>query len=352
MRNVKTQKKKDILFFRLMLLMSLAVHAILCAFFVVIQIPVMVYFNIVSVILYLVASCIIGRIYHIERCLFVLFLEVVLHVLLCNLYLGWGYGFSLYGVMIIPITYYISYANPQIKQDVLGPNLMSVVALAVIVFSCVKTGDYNKYSGFITQEVMYIFCINLSLCVCAIVAYSVYFVYGLKQATRELEERNEDLEFLAHFDALTNMRNRQSIEEVFEKYGESGQKYCVVLGDLDDFKEKNDTYGHACGDELLVHISYVIRKEVRNRGEVCRWGGDEILLLLKMDQKAGYQLAEQIRQQIKDFSLEYQGKTMQITTTWGFAYCDEAEGIEKLIALADARMYKGKKRGKNQVVKS
>lgn len=343
---------EDFIFFRMMLLMSLAVHALLCVFFVRIELPVLIYYNIGSVILYLFMTCFIGHIYYIERYMVVLFLEVVIHVLLCNFYLGWGYGFSLYGLMIIPITYYISYTNPRIKHDILGSNLLSVVALAVIVISCVKTGNYNKFTGFTTQEVMYIFCINLSLCALATVAYSAYFVMGLKHATRELKERNEELDFLAHYDALTNMRNRQNMEEVFREYEKSGKNYCVVLGDLDDFKKKNDVYGHVCGDELLVHLSYLIRQAVRNRGEVCRWGGDEILLLLKMDRKAGYQLVESIRQQIQDFSLEHEGKVMQITMTWGFVFCDEAEDMEKRISIADARMYEGKKKGKNQIVKS
>lgn len=352
MKDRVTREKEDVMFFRMMLLMSLVVHALLCIFFVKIEIPILIYFNIGSVIMYLFMACFIGHVYHIERYLVVLFLEVVIHVLLCNLYLGWGYGFSLYGLMIIPITYYISYTNPQIKHDILGSNLLSVAALAVIVISCVETGSYNKFNGFATQEVMYIFCINLSLRVFATVAYSAYFVMGLKQTTRELEERNEELDFMAHYDALTNMRNRQNMAEVFQKYEESEKKYCVVLGDLDDFKEKNDVYGHVCGDELLVHLSYLIRQAVRNRGEVCRWGGDEILLLLKMDHKAGYQLVENIRQQIKDFSLEHEGKVMQITMTWGFVFCDEAENMEKLISIADARLYEGKKKGKNQIIKS
>ena len=63
--------------------------------------------------------------------------------------------------------------------------------------------------------------------------------------------------------------------------------YCVVQMDLDNFKQTNRTYGHSCGDELLINLSYLIRQAVRNRGEVCRWGGDEVLLLLKMDKKAG-----------------------------------------------------------------
>lgn len=352
MKDRKICGKRDLLFFRLLLLLSAAIHFFLCFFFVWIEIPVMIYYNITSVIFYLTLVCLFGRIRHIQYCMIVLFLEVVTHVFLCNLYLGWGYGFSLYGLMIIPITYYVTYVTPQMEQDILYSSLLSLAALVAIVASCVMAGIFNKYAGFSAQEVMYIFCINFSLCILCIVACSAYFVYGLKLATRELEERNEELDFLAHFDALTNLHNRQNMEDIFEKYEKSGKKYCVALGDLDDFKEKNDLYGYMCGDQLQVHLSYLIRKAVRNYGEVCRWGGDEILLLLKMDQIAGHQLVENIRQQIQDFLLEHKGRAVGVTITWGFAYCDEEENINKLLSLADARLKEGKSKGKNQTVRS
>lgn len=351
MKEKESQQKKDILFYRLMLIMSLAMHAVLLCFFIRIQLPVLYWFNLVSVLLYALLIILVSRVRYIEYWLAALFLEVVLHVVLCNLYLGWGYGFSLYGLMLIPVTYYIAFSSSQIRQDILGSTLLAAADLVVIAISCVKTGSINKYPGIDSEQMMWIFCINLILCVAAVMAYSAYFVNGMKDATLMLEERNEELDFMAHYDAITHMRNRHNMQEVFEEYEKSGKKYCVVLMDIDDFKEKNDTYGHICGDELLVNLSYLIRQEVRNRGEVCRWGGDEILLLLKMDERTGYQLTESICQKIRKFVFEYEENKIYVTATFGFVFCDEAITMQKRISMADTRLYEGKKKGKNQVVR-
>lgn len=351
MKEKESQQKKDICFYRLMLILSLMMHAVLLCFFIRIQLPVLYWFNLVSVLMYLLLIILVSRVHHIEYWLVALFLEVVIHVVLCNVYLGWGYGFSLYGLMLIPVTYYIAFSSPQVRQDILGSTLLAAADLVVIAISCVETGSINKYQGIGSEQMMWIFCINLILCVAAVMAYSAYFVNGMKHATLMLKERNEELDFMAHYDPITHMRNRHNMQEVFDEYENSGKKYCVVLGDLDDFKEKNDTYGHMCGDELLVNLSYLIRQEVRNRGEVCRWGGDEVLLLLKMDEWTGCQLTETICQKIRKFVLDYEGNKIQVTATFGFVFCDEAITMEKRISMADTRLYEGKKKGKNQVVR-
>lgn len=351
MKEKESQQKKDIMFYRLMLIMSLMMHAALFCFFICIRLPVLYWFNLASVLLYLLLIVLVSKVRYIEYWLAALFLEVVIHVVLCNLYLGWGYGFSLYGLMLIPVTYYISFSSSQIQQDIIGSTLLALTDLVVIAISCVKTGSINKYQGMDEKQMMWIFCINLILCMAAVMAYSAYFVNRMKNATLMLQERNEELDFMAHYDAITHMRNRQNMQEVFDEYENGAKKYCVVLGDIDDFKIKNDTYGHICGDELLVNLSYLIRQEVRNRGEVCRWGGDEILLLLKMDERAGYQLTESICQKIRKFVFEYEGNKIQVTATFGFVFCDEAVGMEKRISLADSRLFQGKKNGKNQVVR-
>ena len=344
-------KKENTNFFRLILVLSLMVHTVLCVFFVLIDLPVLYVFNIVSILFYTILVCVIGRMKHIEWWLVLVFLEVLIHALLCNLFLGWGYGFSLYGLMLIPVTYYISYIDTKSKQDVLVSTCLGALDLVVIICSSLMTGDINKSYILSDWHMMLIFAVNLSLCVIFVMAYSAYFVIEMKKATNILEERNEELDFMVHYDALTNLRNRQNMQDVFDQFENSGKKYCVVLGDLDGFKEKNDTFGHICGDELLINLSYLIRQKVRNRGEICRWGGDEFLLLLKMDENTGYQLVEDIRQEIQNFVLEYEGRKVHITVTFGFVFCDEVIGMKERITLADLRLYEGKKKGKNQVVR-
>lgn len=320
MLNGETEQKRSVHFFAIMLALSLCMHTALCIFFYCIGVTILYVFNIASVVIYLLLLFLVSRVKHMERWMLVPFAEVLVHVLLCNLCLGWGYGFSLYGFMLIPVIYYIA---------------------------CIHM---KSRIGVVTSSVLVIFAINVAICTIFLMAYSAYFVVAIRSATNVLEERNDELDFMVHYDALTNMRNRQNMDEIFEEYECYEKDYCVVQMDLDNFKQTNRTYGHSCGDELLINLSYLIRQAVRNRGEVCRWGGDEVLLLLKMDKKSGYRLTEKIRKEIADYVLTYQRQRVSVTATFGFVYCDEKQTMKERIALADSRLNQGKEKGKNQVV--
>jgi diguanylate cyclase (GGDEF)-like protein len=325
-------------------------HTALCIFFYCIGVTILYVFNIASVVIYLLLLFLVSRVKHMERWMLVPFAEVLVHVLLCNLCLGWGYGFSLYGFMLIPVIYYIACIHMKSRIGVVTSSVLGIFDLLVIVHSASSAGEINKLPGMSNHEMLVIFAINVAICTIFLMAYSAYFVVAIRSATNVLEERNDELDFMVHYDALTNMRNRQNMDEIFEEYECYEKDYCVVQMDLDNFKQTNRTYGHSCGDELLINLSYLIRQAVRNRGEVCRWGGDEVLLLLKMDKKSGYRLTEKIRKEIADYVLTYQRQRVSVTATFGFVYCDEKQTMKERIALADSRLNQGKEKGKNQVV--
>ena len=101
----------------------------------------------------------------------------------------------------------------------------------------------------------------------------------LEKANRELKESNAKLEFMAWHDQLTGlpnrryMRNRIKDEQV--RSARSGRPFALVMGDIDDFKHVNDTYGHEAGDEVLKHISQIFISSLRKQDSVSRWGGEE-----------------------------------------------------------------------------
>lgn len=350
MLNGEKEQKRSVHFFALMLALSLCMHTALCIFFYCIGVTILYVFNVASVVIYLLLLFFVSRVKHMERWMLVPFAEVLVHVLLCNLCLGWGYGFSLYGFMLIPVIYYIACIYMKSRIGVVMSSVLGIFDLLVIVHSASSAGEINKLPGMSNYRMLVIFAINVAICTIFLMAYSAYFVVTIRSATNVLEERNDELDFMVHYDALTNMRNRQNMDEIFEEYECYEKDYCVVQMDLDNFKQTNRTYGHSCGDELLINLSYLIRQAVRNRGEVCRWGGDEVLLLLKMDKKSGYRLTEKIRKEIADYVLTYQRQRVSVTATFGFVYCDEKQTMKERIALADSRLNQGKEKGKNQVV--
>lgn len=165
-----------------------------------------------------------------------------------------------------------------------------------------------------------------------------------------LFEKNRQLDFLANHDMLTKLSNRHHIQTFYPQYAQSGRPYCVVIGDIDNFKSVNDTYGHGCGDVVLLSIADLIKNNLPDTAVPCRWGGEEFLILIYGDKTSAVSVMETINEQIRNTAISYNENTLHITMTFGIAFCEEQTNIEKLITLADERLYYGKNHGKNQVV--
>jgi diguanylate cyclase len=124
--------------------------------------------------------------------------------------------------------------------------------------------------------------------------------------------------------------------------------------DIDFFKKFNDTYGHDAGDIVLREVVKIIRNSIRNNDIIVRWGGEEFIILLDNvpAEKAG-EVAERIRKNIAESFIELpNGKKIKVTVSIGVA-CAEMEGtysFDELFSIADKRLYKAKKEGRNRVV--
>lgn len=328
----------------------LFVHSCFLIAFCYMKVYALMYFNIFSVVLY--ASGIYGIVktengYNWLR---VAFIEMTIHAVACNLIIGYGYGFVLYGILVIPMTFYTVYIRNQVQNNMRWYLFLTTMCSACVFLSCVFSGGYNLVEQESDKAVKMSFAFNLLFCSGSLIFYSVLFVLGIRKNLIHLQEKNEELRFFANYDPLTKLRNRRSMPQIFEEYEAGNRNYCVVLGDIDDFKKINDNYSHSCGDQMLIQISEALKNAVDNLGIVCRWGGEEILLLLDCDKAYGQSLAEKIRCEVERVKVPYDDQELHASMTFGFAYCDEANNIEKLIAIADERLYEGKRNGKNQVV--
>ncbi len=177
----------------------------------------------------------------------------------------------------------------------------------------------------------------------------------LLKANLELQLALSDVQRLARHDALTGLYNRRVMEEALDKEirrsVRSNRGYAVAIADIDNFKHINDTYGHNCGDRVLVEIVKVMRDAIRNTDLVGRWGGEEFFFLFTETSCQGAMIvAERIRTQIQDLTVLCGDYALKITITIGLSYhqgdCDQ----ETITGEADQALYKGKKSGKNQCV--
>jgi diguanylate cyclase (GGDEF)-like protein len=160
----------------------------------------------------------------------------------------------------------------------------------------------------------------------------------------------------AMVDSLTGLANRRSLEESLRSEIARAARFsdtiCVVLADLDDFKQVNDHYGHAAGDEVLKAFAGALRKTVRESDVAGRWGGEEFALVLPgTDAEGGARLAERARAAIEARQVKMpNGDLCSVTASFGVAAYPESRELSEILAAADSALYAAKGAGKNRVM--
>jgi diguanylate cyclase (GGDEF)-like protein len=155
---------------------------------------------------------------------------------------------------------------------------------------------------------------------------------------------------IALTDPLTGMPNSRALPLQFHQEANRANRqstpFCVLMMDLDGFKAINDTYGHQMGDEFLVEISRIIAAELRSYDFFARYGGDEFVAILPgLTEEALSELTERIVQAVESFSLPARDEQcLRVGISIGAArYLTEGTSLERLLRIADQRMYKNKK---------
>ncbi|WP_161554202.1 GGDEF domain-containing protein [Stenotrophobium rhamnosiphilum] len=156
-------------------------------------------------------------------------------------------------------------------------------------------------------------------------------------------------------DPLTGLMNRRRLREVWTLAEADGRRgsfpLSIVLCDVDRFKSINDTYGHDVGDGVLQQLGQALRNEVRMTDSVCRWGGEEFLLLLPhSDSVQAMVTANRIRENIAAMPLQIGGHTLNVTITMGVATLQHEEKFEDAAHRADVALYAGKAAGRNRTM--
>ena len=178
------------------------------------------------------------------------------------------------------------------------------------------------------------------------------FSQRLDDAYRELESTNARLQEVSFTDEVTRLYNRRffsfRLEEEIARHRRFGHPLSLVLIDLDAFKTINDELGHLAGDETLRGVGDVLLKNSRGIDVICRFGGDEFVVILVETGRAGAMpYAERIREILAATSFSH-GRP--ITASFGLAAMpDDAVTAEELIRAADVLLYEAKRAGKNCV---
>jgi len=173
----------------------------------------------------------------------------------------------------------------------------------------------------------------------------------LSQINASLLNKSKKYEAMAATDHLTGLYNRNKFLELYlssyKTMEERGNSMSLIIVDIDYFKKINDIYGHNVGDEVLVNISHELQKTLRNIDIVCRWGGEEFVILLPATEiDDAVFLAEKLRNHIHKLEID---KVGEVTASFGVAKVNKGDDIKSVVERADKALYEAKDSGRNCV---
>ena len=173
----------------------------------------------------------------------------------------------------------------------------------------------------------------------------------------KLQELMDELKLLASTDPMTQLYNRRYFTNVTKHIlglaKRQEQPLSLIMADIDKFKNINDTYGHHIGDEVIVYLAEIMKKQQRESDIICRYGGEEFVILLpNTDLKNAKLIAENLRKTIETSSIDLENnEKLNFTLSLGVSVVDvkNEDNIFEVLQRADEALYEAKESGRNKI---
>lgn len=328
-------------------LAALLLHGVFLLLFLWLNIPVLYLFNLASLAVFGLVVY-LNRHGHYYLALWLAYIEVIVHASLAIWLLGWDSGFYYYMFAIAPMLF-INPARPLLEKLLFS----SVPVLLLIILYTRSLEAFPEY--YLSLTVIHFLHMGNLFTTAALVAYLAYFYSkGVNESEQQLQKLTRAYEQLATYDSLTRLLNRhamtQAIEDEVSRFRRDHKPFVIALGDIDDFKLINDSFGHHAGDVLLKTLADRMQQRLRRHDVISRWGGEEILILLA---DVSLEEAESVLNDLRECLAEpvrIKDLNHAVTITFGASQYSDEQGIDQTIQLADKAMYQGKRAGKNRVI--
>ena len=178
-------------------------------------------------------------------------------------------------------------------------------------------------------------------------------VYKANEIISTLTEQVKILEEKTNLDPLTKVYNRRALTSFLDTVCSNKHTQFdihLLILDLDDFKNVNDTYGHVVGDRVLIYIANILKKTLRDGDKIFRYGGEEFVIILnRIDDETCQKIARRLLDLVESNNLIYQGQSLRVTMSMGGTRFRNDDTPDTLLSRADAALYKAKNSGKNQL---
>jgi diguanylate cyclase (GGDEF)-like protein len=271
-------------------------------------------------------------------------IEVFVHSTLCAVLIGWESGYHYFIIGIIPFAMLLpgfgGAAKAALSVGIFG-------SYGIVYFATAATPALFDLGRTVLNVLNFV---NLGT---ALGAFSL-LVHYLSAASIKAEA---EVQTLSRTDQLTGLLNRRGMEDHLtaarSTYERTGVPYAAILGDLDHFKRVNDRYGHGCGDRLLTEAATTLARSLRSRDVLCRWGGEEFLILLPgTDRDGATKVADKLLEAVREIRIPCGEEELQITITLGGVIARRDVEDARLISAADGALYEGKQAGRDRFVLS
>lgn len=275
-------------------------------------------------------------------------LDVLFTCCYCIYILGWGYGFQMIIVLLLSLSYLQTFNSHLIP---LGIAVLEIIMFFVMFWVTKNTPDfYNEFMPYINIA-------NFLFMVVTVLIYIWLSDKGNDELIKKLDIKNEELKYKSEFDYLTNLLNRRALNEVLEDSiiklkDKKIKSLAIAIGDIDNFKNLNDTYGHNFGDLILKNISATLTNQYKKMKNiyVSRWGGEEFLIIyIDYDFNEVLNLLEKTRQNIEKLKNNDGLNMVNTTISFGLSYANNDTNKDLLITKADFALYNAKHTGKNKI---
>lgn len=178
----------------------------------------------------------------------------------------------------------------------------------------------------------------------------------IKAQNIELEKKRRDLEDLSLHDSLTKLYNRRYIADQLENLIEAAKRtdrtFSIAIGDLDHFKQINDTFSHQAGDRVLLTVADLFRRTVRKIDMISRYGGEEFLFIFpETPLSEAYAICERIRGSLESYPWHVIHPDLKATISIGVKEVKPGESHSQVIKETDNKLYRAKHLGRNRTIK-
>ena len=332
-------------------------HLLILLLFLYAQVYFMVIVNIFSILTYIGCYFIAMRDNY-PLFFSTVYIEVSIHITLATIMIGDQSGFTMHWIAILSILYMCCYGYRTLDNTKNKYNFKPAIFIFISAVLFIALRIHDSSIGPIhplTDETIYhlFFFMNYIITMMAVVVSLSIFITQALNLNNRLIQQNSLLEVLSTTDTLTGLSNRRIVTDFFGRAAAEHIPFCVILGDIDDFKKINDTYGHDCGDKALISVASIFKACIRKTDIICRWGGEEILVVLpECDTANAKNIALKIKQTLNNTTISYNDKKITISMTFGISSSDDAPDTDGIVQIANSHLYYGKAHGKNCVITS